>query len=1031
MNLSRPFVRRPVASSLVAVGLVLVGALAYGLLPVSPLPQVDFPTIRVSASLPGASPETMAANVAAPLERALGSIAGVTGIYSDSRQGATSVTLEFSLDRRIDEAARDVQAAINASRGELPAGMPGNPTFRKSNPAQAPIMSLALSSPNMSPGRLYDFAVTILAQKIAQINGVGEVSAGGASLPAVRVQLNPHALSHYGIALDEVRRAISTTNSLRPRGVIGDGDRQWEVHISSQLRRAEEYLGLVIRYRDGAPVRLGDVAKVTDSVEDRYSVGFHNDRPAVLLNISRQPGANIIETIDAINAQLPALRALLPADADLAVVMDRSPGIRATLRESQRTLFIAAGLVMLVVFLFLGNARAALIPCLAIPVSVIGSFGIMYLYGFSLNNLSLMALIVAAGLVVDDAIVVLENITRHMERGLSPYRAAVRGSGEVGFTLLAMTLALVAVFVSIIFMGGLVEKLFREFSITLAAAMLVSLAVSLTLTPALCSRWLRRRQSGEGGSFSRATERFFGRVREGYARSLGWVLRNSALTLIILLGSMAVTVALYIRIPKGFLPAQDTGTLFGFARGDDAFSFEMMRPKIETFRKHILADPAVQDVIGYAGGTSGISNARMTVRLKPLAERKVSANDVVNRLRFTAPQVAGGMLYLYGAQDIDPPRMSDGSSYDLTFMASDLGLLRTWMPRITSALRELPELTDLEGPSEGGTARVSLKIDREAARRLGVDMQTVSSVLNNSFSQRQIATLYDRLNQYRVVMELEPQYTADPSVLDKVEVVGANGTRVPLSTFARYEFSQVDDRVRHRSQFAAENVGFALAEGVALEEALAGIDRALAGIMLPADIQVRMGGSAQNFQRTIQAQPFLILGVLVAVYLVLGILYESLLHPVTILSTLPSAGLGALLALRLTGTEFSLIALLGLFLLVGIVMKNAILMIDFALLAQRQRGLTPADAIFEAAQLRLRPILMTNFAALLGALPLVLASGEGVEMRRPLGLAIVGGLSVSQLLTLYTVPVVYLWLDRVRLRFQRSPAAPAVREATV
>ena len=941
------------------------------------------------------------------------------------------MTLEFSLDRRIDEAARDVQAAINASRGELPAGMPGNPTFRKSNPAQAPIMSLALSSPNMSPGRLYDFAVTILAQKIAQINGVGEVSAGGASLPAVRVQLNPHALSHYGIALDEVRRAISTTNSLRPRGVIGDGGRQWEVHISSQLRRAEEYLGLVIRYRDGAPVRLGDVAKVTDSVEDRYSVGFHNDRPAVLLNISRQPGANIIETIDAINAQLPALRALLPADADLAVVMDRSPGIRATLRESQRTLFIAAGLVMLVVFLFLGNARAALIPCLAIPVSVIGSFGIMYLYGFSLNNLSLMALIVAAGLVVDDAIVVLENITRHMERGLSPYRAAVRGSGEVGFTLLAMTLALVAVFVSILFMGGLVEKLFREFSITLAAAMLVSLAVSLTLTPALCSRWLRRRQSGEGGSFSRATERFFGRVREGYARSLGWVLRNSALTLIILLGSMAVTVALYIRIPKGFLPAQDTGTLFGFARGDDAFSFEMMRPKIETFRKHILADPAVQDVIGYAGGTSGISNARMTVRLKPLAERKVSANDVVNRLRFTAPQVAGGMLYLYGAQDIDPPRMSDGSSYDLTFMASDLGLLRTWMPRITSALRELPELTDLEGPSEGGTARVSLKIDREAARRLGVDMQTVSSVLNNSFSQRQIATLYDRLNQYRVVMELEPQYTADPSVLDKVEVVGANGTRVPLSTFARYEFSQVDDRVRHRSQFAAENVGFALAEGVALEEALAGIDRALAGIMLPADIQVRMGGSAQNFQRTIQAQPFLILGVLVAVYLVLGILYESLLHPVTILSTLPSAGLGALLALRLTGTEFSLIALLGLFLLVGIVMKNAILMIDFALLAQRQRGLTPADAIFEAAQLRLRPILMTNFAALLGALPLVLASGEGVEMRRPLGLAIVGGLSVSQLLTLYTVPVVYLWLDRVRLRFQRSPAAPAVREATV
>ena len=1030
MNLSRPFVRRPVASSLVAVGLVLVGALAYGLLPVSPLPQVDFPTIRVSASLPGASPETMAANVAAPLERALGSIAGVSGIYSDSRQGATSVTLEFSLDRKIDEAARDVQAAINAARGELPAGMPGNPTFRKSNPAQAPIMALALSSPNMAPGKLYDFAVTILAQKIAQINGVGEVSAGGSSLPAVRVQLNPHALSHYGIALDEVRRAISSTNSLRPRGVIGDGDRTWEVHISSQLRRAEEYLGLVIRYRDGSPVRLGDVATVTDSVEDRHSVGFHNDRPAVLLNISRQPGANIIETIDAINAQLPALRALLPADADLAVVMDRSPGIRATLRESQRTLFIAAGLVMLVVFLFLGNARAALIPCLAIPVSVIGSFGVMYLYGFSLNNLSLMALIVAAGLVVDDAIVVLENITRHIERGLSPYRAAIRGSGEVGFTLLAMTLALVAVFVSILFMGGLVEKLFREFSITLAAAMLVSLAVSLTLTPALCSRWLRRRDTAAESPLSRATDRVFGRVREAYSRSLGWVLRNAALTLIILLGTIAVTVSLYVRIPKGFLPAQDTGTLFGFARGDDAFSFEMMRPKIEVFRKHILADPAVQDVIGYAGGTSGLSNARMTVRLKPLSERKASANDVVNRLRATAPQVSGGSLYLYGAQDIDPPRMSDGSSYDLSFMASDLELLRTWMPRITGALREVPEITDLEAPSEGGTARVSLKIDREAARRLGVDMQTVSSVLNNSFSQRQIATLYDRLNQYRVVMELEPRFTSDPTVLDKVEVVGANGTRVPLSAFARYEFSQADDRVRHRSQFAAENVGFALADGVAIEEALDGIDRALAGIMLPAEIQVRMGGSAQNFQRAIQAQPMLILGVLLAVYLVLGVLYESLLHPITILSTLPSAGLGALLALRITETEFSLIALLGLFLLVGIVMKNAILMIDFALLAQRQRGLSPREAIFEAAQLRLRPILMTNFAALLGALPLVLASGEGVEMRRPLGLAIVGGLSVSQLLTLYTVPVVYLWLDRARLRVQGRGAAPVPQEAT-
>ncbi len=1031
MNLSRPFIRRPVASSMVAVALVLVGALAYGLLPVSPLPQVDFPTIRVSASLPGASPETMAANVAAPLERALGSIAGVTGIYSDSRQGACSITLEFSFGRELDAAARDVQAAINAARGQLPSGMPGNPSFRKSNPAQAPIMALALSSPNLAPGTLYDFAATILAQKISQIAGVGEVSLGGSSLPAVRVQLNPNALAHYGIALDEVRRAISAANSLRPRGTIEDGARQWEVQISNQLRRAEEYLPLVIRYQNGAPVRLGDVAKVTDSVEDRHSSGFHNDRPAVLLNISRQPGANIIATVDAIKKQLPALRALLPADAELAVVMDRSPGIRATLRESMKTLLIASGLVMLVVFLFLGSARAALIPCLAIPVSIIGTFSIMYLFGFSLNNLSAMALIVAAGLVVDDAIVVLENITRHIERGLSPFRAAMRGSGEVSFTLLAMTVSLVSVFVSILFMGGLVERLFREFSITLAAAMTVSLVLSLTLTPSLCARLLPRKQVAPAVGFRRMTERTFESVRSGYSRSLGWVLQHHTLMLIILVGTIALNISLYIKIPKGFLPTQDTGTLFGFARGDDAFSYQMMQPKIEVYRRLIMADPAVQDVIGTAGGSTGLSNARMIVRLKPLAKRKVSATEVINRLRLAAPPVPGGAFYLYGAQDIDAPRMSDGSSYDLSLMTSDLGLLRTWTPKVSRVMQELPELVDVDTPSEGGTQQVMLHIDREAARRLGVDMQMVAQVLNNSFSQRQIATLYDRLNQYRVVMELEPQYTEDPTVLDQVQVIGANGQRVPLSAFTRYDYSLVDDRVRHRNQFASEHIGFSLAPDVSLEDGLAAIERGMATIMLPSEIQTQLSGSAQNFRRSLQAQPFLILGVLIAVYLVLGILYESLVHPLTILSTLPSAGLGALLALRLTDTEFSLIALLGLFLLIGIVMKNAILMIDFAIATERRDNLTPRAAIFQAAQLRLRPILMTNFAAMLGALPLVLASGEGVEMRRPLGIAIVGGLIVSNLLTLYTVPVVYLWLDRARLWFRRKPAVVATQPEAV
>lgn len=1037
MNLAAPFVRRPIASIMLAVGLVLLGAVAHQLLPVAPLPEVDFPTIRVSASLPGASPETMASSVATPLERALGSIAGITSITSDSRSGSANITLQFDIDRPIDAAARDVQAAINAARAQLPSGMPRNPSYRKVNPSAAPIMALALSSPNLTRGELYDFASTIIAQKLSQVEGVGEVTVGGGALPAVRVQLNPHALAHHGIALDEVRQAISDTNSLRPRGTVEAGNRQWQVDVSGQLRRAAEYLPIVIRYRDGAPVRLGDVATVTDSVEDRHSAGFHNDRPAVLLMITRQPGANIVATIDAINEHLPALNALLPGDADLSVVMDRSPAIRATLRESQHTLLVAVGLVMLVVFLFLASVRGALITSVAIPVAVIGTFALMYLYGFSLNSLSLMALIVAAGLVVDDAIVVLENIQRYIEAGLKPVDAAIKGAGEVGFTLLAMTLSLVTVFVSILFMGGLVERLFREFSITLAAAMLVSLVLSLTLTPSLCAKWLRHETPETAGRYARASRRWFDGLRALYGRTLGWVLAHRTAALVVLAGVIALNISLYYSAPKGFLPVQDTGQLQGFARGDDGFSFQVMQPKIETFRQLVRADPAVQDVMGMSGGGAGTSNGWFMIRLKPLKERGVSARTVVDRLRRESPPVPGGMLWLRVAQDIEMPRASDAGSYEITVLASEVSLIREWAPKVARAMEALPELTDVDVPNEGGAKQVMLTIDREAARRLGVDMRMITSVLNNSFSQRQISTLYDSLNQYRVVMELEPRYTEDPVVLDQVQVIASDGSRVPLSAFTKYDYALIEDRVWHREQFVAENIGFSLAPGVSLQQGLDAINQAMARILLPVDVQVRMAGSAQTFQSALDNQHWLILGVLVAVYLVLGILYESLIHPLTILSTLPSAGLGALLALRFTGTEFTLIALLGLFLLIGIVMKNAILMIDFALARERQDGLSPHQAIFEAAQMRLRPILMTNCAALLGALPLVFSFGEGVEMRRPLGLAIVGGLVVSQLLTLYTVPVVYIFLDRVRERVVnrarqlRRRKQPTEAEATV
>ena len=1053
MSLSSPFIRRPVATTLLNLSIILAGAVAFAMLAVSPLPQVDFPVIFVSANLPGASPETMASSVATPLERAIGTIAGVNEIRSTSSQGSTRIFVQFDLGKDINTAAREVQAAINASRSLLPSGLPGMPSYRKINPSQAPIMVLALTSRTRTASEIYDLASTVLAQKVAQVTGVGDVTVGGGSLPAVRVELQPNALAHYGISLDDVRRTIGEANLLRPKGAVEDGERYWQVQASDQLTRATDYQSLVVRYQDGAPVRLSDVARVYDGVEDRFNTGYYNDEPAVLLIVSRQPDANIIQTVDAIYDQLPTLRAFLPPDVQLAIASDRSPTIRATLHEAERSLLIAVMLVILVVLLFLASLRAAMIPVAAVPVSLVGSFAVMYLCDFSLNNLSLMALIVATGLVVDDAIVVLENISRHLELGKKPFQAALTGAKEVGITLLSMNLALVAVFVSILFMGGFVQRLFREFSITLVAAIMISLLVSLTLTPMLCSRWLRRHQVGTRRNiWQRLSDGGFSRLLRGYDRSLGWALRHAPLVICLLLGVIALNVRLYIVAPKSFLPEQDTGQIGGFIRGDDALSFQVMQPKINAFRQALLADPAVESIAGFIGGGRGINNAQTFVRLKPLKERRDSAQVVVERMRHTMPKVPGARLWLFVDQDIrfggPGGGGSGGTQYEYILRADDLSLLRTWGQRVAEALRTVPELTGFEDELVT-SQQISLIVDRAEARRLGVDMATVTQTLNNAFGQRQVSTIYNALNQYRVVMEVSPELAEGPEALDRLYVIArpastaaasdrretrfaseppgaaqsvvpnasnqaGPGQRVPLSAFSRYDHTTAVDRVQHSGQFASTSISFELKPGVSLSRAKESIDYAVAQLAMPASVQGRIEGNARLFERMQSNQPLAILGTLLIVYIVLGVLYESYMHPLTILSTLPSAGVGALVALQVYEIEFSLIAMLGLFLLIGVVMKNAILMIDVALQLERERGLPPDAAIREACLLRLRPILMTTMAAMLGAMPLFIGAGEGSELRQPLGIAIVGGLIFSQVLTLYTTPVVYLYLDRLR-----------------
>ena len=1029
MNFSAAFIARPVATTLLALGLILSGVLAFTLLPVAPLPQVDFPTISIQASLPGASPDTMASTVATPLERSLGRIAGVTEMTSASSRGFTRITLQFDLERNIDGAARDVQAAINAARSLLPSGLPSNPTYRKVNPADAPIMVLSLTSESMTRGQMYDAASTILAQKLAQVAGIGQVTVGGSSLPAVRVELNPNAMSKYNLGAEDVRNAIVTNNVNRPKGALEDGARHWQILGNDQASKAAEYLPIILAYRNGTAVRLSDVAEVNDSVQDLRNAGLANGKPAVLVILNRQPGANIIETVDRVKRLLPQLRASIPGAIDLSLAMDRTPTIRAALHEVERALMASVILVVLVVFLFLRNSRAALIPSIAVPMSLIGTFTVMYLSGFSLNNLSLMALAVATGFVVDDAVVVLENISRHIENGMPPAQAALQGTREVGFTVLSMSLSLIAVFIPLLLMGGIIGRLFHEFAVTLAAAVLVSLVVSLTVTPMLAARLLRPRSVTTPGRWQGAAEQGFASLSRAYERSLNWALAHGRIMMLLLLATIALNVYLYINIPKGFFPQQDTGRLIGSIQADQSSSFQSMREKLSQFVDVVRRDPAVDTVVGFTGGGQQNSGF-MFVALKPLAERSLSADQVIGRLRGKLAHVAGANLFLQPVQDIRMGGRASNAQYQYTLQADTLDELRIWEPRIRQSLSQLPDLTDVNTDQQDKGLQTSLIIDRDAAARLGISTKLIDATLNDFFGQRQVSTIYNPLNQYRVVMEAAPQYGQSPETLKNIYLIAPGGVQVPLAAFSHYEPSATPLAVNHQGQFAASTISFNLPLGVSLSQATQAIETAMRNSGAPTSVHGSFQGTAKTFQASLDNQPWLILGALLAVYIVLGMLYESYVHPLTILSTLPSAGVGALLALRLFNLDFSIIALIGIILLIGIVKKNAIMMIDVALDAQRKDGMSPRDAIYHASILRFRPILMTTLAALFGALPLAFGSGDGFELRQPLGISIIGGLLLSQLLTLYTTPVVYLYLDRFRrwcLRSGRAiaPALPA------
>jgi len=1028
MNVSAPFIKRPVGTSLLAAALLLSGVLAFKFLPVAPLPQVEFPVISVGAGLPGASPETMASAVATPLERQFGRIAGVNQMTSTSQLGSTNIVLQFDLNRNIDGAGRDVQAAINAARSQLPANLPGNPSYRKVNPADAPIMILALTSDTITLPRIYDAADSILAQKLAQVEGVGQVFVGGGARPAVRAEVNPTLLNKLGVGLDTVRTALGLANANRPKGELSGPVNAWMIQSNDQIFRADQYRSLIVSYKNGAPVRLGDVADVQDSVEDIRVVGLSSGKPAVLMIVSRQPGANIIATVDRVYAALPQLKASISPAINLNVVLDRTTTVRASVADIERTLVISVILVILVVFAFLRTFRATVIPSMAVPLSLIGTFGVMYLLGYSLDNLSLMALAISTGFVVDDAIVVLENITRFIEQGMTPVQAAYRGAKEIGFTVLSMSTSLIAVFIPILLMGGIVGRLFREFAVVLSIAISISLLISLTATPAMCAKFLRPLGEKRHGRFYRASEWLFDRLLGGYRRSLQWVLRHQPLTLAVTIATACLSVYLYIIVPKGFFPQQDTGRIGGSVQAAQDISFDAMRVKMGAFVDIVMKDPAVNTIVGFAGGNTSSNTGRMFVTLKPLAERKVSADQVIARLRSKLAVVPGATLYMQSAQDLTIGGRQGQAQFQYTLQGEDLQQLNEWSPRLLQKLRSLPELRDVNTDQQDKGLQASVIIDRDTAARLGVDAANIDNALYDAFGQRQVSIMYRQLNQYHVVMEVAPGFSRSPEALQNIYVRANNGTAVPLSSFAHFGPSNTALAVNHQGQYPAATLSFNLAPGVSLGDATKIIENAQRSIGFPSTIRASFQGTAAAFQDSLSSQPLLILAALFSVYIVLGVLYESYAHPITILSTLPSAGVGALLALLISKNELNVIGMIGIILLIGLVKKNAIMMIDFALDTERKHGKSSTDAIYEACLLRFRPIMMTTMAALLGGLPLALGTGTGSELRRPLGITIVGGLIVSQMLTLFTTPVVYIYIDRLRLwlRQLRSPSPPVV-----